>query len=103
MTAIATPPFTYHDEAEHRRLLAGAIIRLIGSIATGRLIFSNGTTSSTLVISGLVPSTGHVSLSPMNATAQAASWSVAYTDNTATFTHGNPGADAEFSFFAVLS
>lgn len=103
MTAIRTPPRRFDDSVEHRRRLADATQRMIARVRAGRVTFVNATTSTTLAIRGFVGASGHVSLTPLDATAQATTFRAAYSDGSITFTHADPGADASYSYVAILS
>lgn len=100
---VQAAPLAFRDSAEHRRKIAQAVNRVIGNLRTGRVTFANGTTSTVLELPGLASASGHVSLTPLDATAQATAFRAAYADGSVTFTHADPGADAAFSFLAVLS
>lgn len=100
---IRVPPLDFDsDPTEHRRQIARAVQRLINRTQFGRVSFANGSTSTVLRLNGLRPSTGHVTLTPLNATARDTAFVAGYADNQATFTYTDPGADASFSYLAVL-
>lgn len=100
---IQTTGQRFDDPEEHRRQLANAQRRIIANTRTGRLTFANGTTSTVLTLTGMSASTGHVSLTPTNATGQATAFRATYANNQATFTHLDPGADATYSYVATLT
>lgn len=103
MTAIEVPPLRFDDPEEHRRRIANAVRRLIDNVRTGRVTFANASTSLTLVIPRLSSTNGHVTLTPTNATAQATTFRATYSNGSVLFEYADPGADATFSYLAVLS